>query len=71
MAIIEPFDAHDDRYDQWFEKNNMVIEDLEGTGFTVESVHQTVFGDLDTISTIQPVEEGHGRGGFVVLKAVK
>lgn len=26
MAIIEPFDAYADRYDQWFEKNTMVYE---------------------------------------------
>jgi len=48
-----------------------VLENLEETGFTTESVHQTVFGDLDTISSVQPIEEGYGKGGFVVLKAVK
>ena len=46
------------------------IEDyLNNGGFIVETISQTVFGDLGTIHEVQPAKSGHGEGGFVVLRA--
>jgi len=32
---------------------------------------QTIFQDLSDVSTTEPIESGHGRGSFVVIKAKK
>ncbi len=42
---------------------------LSASGFIVETITQTVFGDLETINEVQPAKPGHGKGGFVVLRA--
>ncbi len=42
---------------------------LSNSGFIVETITQTVFGDLRTIGEVQPARPGHGEGGFVVLRA--
>jgi SAM-dependent methyltransferase len=54
-----------------FRSASEVLDVLRRKGFTIELVRQTVFGSLEEIRSIQPSEEGHGRGGFVVIKAVK
>ena len=38
------------------------------TGFTVESVRQTLFGHLTGITEVQPWREGCGEGAFVVMR---
>jgi len=48
-----------------------VITVLESHGFDVDAVRQTVFGNLLEVNDIQPSREGHGEGGFVVLRARK
>ena len=48
-----------------------VEANLEETGFCDIEIIQTVFGDLDEIEEVQPCREGHGEGGFVVLRAMK
>lgn len=54
-----------------FRSASEVIGALESHHFEVEIVQQTVFGDLDDIKEIQSVREGHGEGGFVVIRAKK
>lgn len=44
---------------------------LRQHGFTVETIRQTVFGSIKEITEIQESKEGHGEGGFVVLRASK
>lgn len=44
---------------------------LRSSGFEIMSVRQTVFGQLEEITTPQAPRPGHGTGGFVVLEAVK
>ncbi len=48
-----------------------VIAILTKIGFKLGRVHQTIFGEMAEISSIQFYEEGHGRGGFVVIEALK
>jgi ubiquinone/menaquinone biosynthesis C-methylase UbiE len=54
-----------------FRSATEVIECLENRGFVIEFVRQTVFGRLDEITEVQETREGHGEGGFVVLRARK
>lgn len=54
-----------------FYSASLVLQILDKTGFTNPDVIQTVFGDLEEINTIQPFEQGYGKGGFVVIKAAK
>jgi len=44
---------------------------LEETGFIIEKIYQTVFGLVDTIHHVQKVENGYGKGSFVVIKTKK
>ena len=44
---------------------------LKDTGFKIESIHQTVFGNLDKINKVQDTLTGYGQGSFVVIKAQK
>lgn len=48
-----------------------IIELLKQTGFEVEKVRQTVFGELSKIKKLQRPKPGSGRGGFVVIRAQK
>lgn len=41
------------------------------TGFEVTETCQTIFGKVNNITEIQPVNQGFGDGSFVVLKAQK
>lgn len=54
-----------------FRSAEELIYCLEEKGFQIEYVGQTIFGGLDEINEIQEMREGHGEGGFVVLKAGK
>ncbi|RMD46565.1 MAG: class I SAM-dependent methyltransferase [Aquificota bacterium] len=47
-----------------------VVEILKSTGFTVSEVYQTIFHLLPDIKEVEPVEKGHGKGAFVVIKAI-
>jgi len=44
---------------------------LVGLSFVDFSVCQTLFRDINQINALEPVKEGHGEGGFVVLGAIK
>lgn len=48
-----------------------VISVLKRFGFKIETVLQTVFGNIQEITETQEPKEGHGEGGFVVLQALK
>jgi SAM-dependent methyltransferase len=54
-----------------FRSASEVISSLEEHGFEVEAVRQTVFGNLEEINELQGSKEGHGEGGFVVMRARK
>ncbi len=54
-----------------FRSASEVISGLKQLGFEIEAVLQTVFGNIQEITEIQEAKEGHGEGGFVVLRAVK
>lgn len=40
-------------------------------GFRDLAYAQTLFRDLDDVTTAEPVLDGHGRGGFVVIRGNK
>lgn len=44
---------------------------LERAGFVEVTFVQTIFNDPDSINAPEPVKEGHGEGGFVVVRARK
>ncbi len=44
---------------------------LKSTGFEIENIYQTVFGNLNEINTVQEVLTGYGQGSFVIIKARK
>jgi len=48
-----------------------VIGLLLQNGFEQPQVIQTVFGQMEKIRSVQNYESGHGRGGFVVIRARK
>ncbi|WP_223208970.1 MULTISPECIES: class I SAM-dependent methyltransferase [Pyrococcus] len=48
-----------------------IMELLERNGFKIDGVVQTLFKKLDEIRDVEPVEEGYGRGSFVVIRAKK
>ncbi|MFP4180904.1 MAG: class I SAM-dependent methyltransferase [Spirochaetaceae bacterium] len=52
-----------------FRSATEVISSLQRQGFEVETILQTVFGSIEEITEIQDAQEGHGEGGFVVLRA--
>ncbi|MFO7849217.1 MAG: class I SAM-dependent methyltransferase [Spirochaetia bacterium] len=54
-----------------FRSASEVISVLERLGFEIETIKQTVFGDIQEITEVQEAKEGHGEGGFVVLRASK
>ncbi len=54
-----------------FRSASEIMTVLRRAGFKTENVRQTVFGSLEEIDSVQPAIEGHGRGGFVVIQAVK
>ncbi len=48
-----------------------MIRLLEATGFEDIRAWQTLFSDPETMTEPDPVREGHGEGGFVVLRGLK
>jgi SAM-dependent methyltransferase len=54
-----------------FYSASLILQILDRTGFKNPDVIQTVFGDMKEINSIQSFEKGHGKGGFVVIKAAK
>ncbi len=48
-----------------------ILELLQAAGFKTEETLQTVFGSMQEIKEIQQPKEGHNKGSFVVIKAVK
>ncbi|KTD61849.1 class I SAM-dependent methyltransferase [Legionella spiritensis] len=48
-----------------------VTELLEDTQFRIKKIYQTIFSPLENIKSMEPVKEGHGSGGFVVIAAEK
>lgn len=50
-----------------FFSTDEIIEMMKKNGFTGFITYQTIFKPLDEIKEIEEVEEGYGRGGFVVI----
>ncbi len=48
-----------------------VVSVLIDSGFCLQSVIQTLFGNLPEIKSIQKFQTGHGEGGFVAIQAKK
>ena len=44
---------------------------LEKSGFEHIKTYQTIFKNLKVITTIEPIKEGYGEGGFVVIASRK
>lgn len=44
---------------------------LDKLSFSDFSIYQTIFHNLNEINTIEPIKEGYGEGGFLVLRAKK
>ena len=45
-----------------------VISLLKKTGFMIDEVYQTIFGNIEKINRIQDFKEGIGEGSFVVIR---
>jgi len=58
------------KYATFYSVNDVVFY-LKKTGFKNFDFLQTVFHNLKEVRTIEPIEEGYGRGSFVVVDAVK
>lgn len=64
--------AESDFYrDARFHEAEEVIDLVRRTGFVELATRQTLFGDPETMEEPDPVREGHGEGGFVVLRGLK
>jgi ubiquinone/menaquinone biosynthesis C-methylase UbiE len=48
---------------------NQVLDWLATLPFGGVKICQTLFKDLGNITSLQPVQDGHGAGGFVVIAA--
>ena len=48
-----------------------VIEWLTRLGFGVIKTCQTIFKNLEEMTTLEPVKEGYGEGGFVAISTQK
>jgi SAM-dependent methyltransferase len=57
--------------DAIFYGTDELIRSLAETGFGIGEIYQTVFGELDGISTVQEPLKGYGKGSFVVIEAEK
>lgn len=56
------------RYAHFYSVNE-VAELLHRSGFSITQIFQTIFSPADEIKTIERVNQGHGKGGFVVIGA--
>lgn len=54
-----------------FRSVNEVVTNLEEAGFSGIQFVETLFQSLDKIVKREPVQDGYGKGAFVVVKAVK
>ena len=43
---------------------------LSKTGYMIDSIHQTLFGNIKEINKIQNPIKGYGKGSFVVITAI-
>jgi len=50
---------------------NEVVYHLKKVGFKNFNFTQTISHNLTEIRNIEPIKKGHGKGPFVVIKAVK
>jgi len=57
--------------DAVFYSTKKVFEILNNHKFEVKKTMQTVFGNMKDINKIQMAEDGHGKGSFIVIKAIK
>ena len=48
-----------------------VVKLLKSSGFEDFYFTQTLFSDLKNVQYLEPVISGHGKGSFVVVRAVK
>ena len=48
-----------------------VVEWLRKSGLQGIKICQTIFKNLEEINAIEPIKEGYGEGGFVVISAQK
>ena len=58
----------------YYRKDNFAflkLNPFEKENFENFEFVQTIFQDLSDVSTTEPIESGHGRGSFVVIKAKK
>jgi hypothetical protein len=54
-----------------FHPVGQILKWLKDLGYVDLKTRQTIFQDLATIAMPQPVKEGHGEGGFVVIAGEK
>ncbi|MBN2610546.1 MAG: class I SAM-dependent methyltransferase [Bacteroidales bacterium] len=54
-----------------FFSTDEIIKLLVSCGFSIIQTCQTVFGQIQEITEVQPPEDGYGEGSFVVIKAKK
>jgi len=54
-----------------FYSTDEVVSHLKGAGFTGFTFLQTIFRPLDSITKIEPVKPGNGRGSFIVIRGQK
>ena len=54
-----------------FKSAEEVIAALEKQGLVIETVRQTVFGNIEEIDAPQEARDGYGEGGFVIIRARK
>lgn len=57
--------------DATFFGTEQVVDILQQTGFKIDKIYQTIYGDIGKISSAQKPLEGYGQGSFVVIKANK
>ena len=74
-ALGKAYEAR--KHDNPFYKNahffsvEKVIKLLENAQLRIKDIYQTIFSPLEKIKSMEPVKEGYGSGGFVVLAAEK
>jgi len=84
MPKNQPFDEYSLEYDSWFDtdKNSEVgrgyqqhkkeiIYFLRNAGFQKIMFKQTIFQDIRSIKSREPIKNGYGEGSFVVATAIK
>lgn len=54
-----------------FHSVGQILKWLEDLGYVDLKTRQTIFEDLAAITVPQPIKEGHGEGGFVVIAGKK